>query len=161
MYRPRFGRATAIGIAIAALAVAATAGPASAQTDVPPMTDATGNTAFGVNWQFGTPQLPGLLTWNPIAANTTPVVTGNLYLNNSAGVHARLQIVHYDAALNPIATATSNIRTGNGGLDAFPVNFGNIQTVSQHVHIKLRDDRGGVWGTRDELHCTPLMAACT
>ena len=52
MQRTRFGRAAATAIAIASLAVAATAATASA-SDVGPMIDASGKTAFGNNWQFG------------------------------------------------------------------------------------------------------------
>ena len=83
MQRIRFGRAAATAMAIASLAVAATAATASA-SDVGPMTDATGKNAFGNNWQFGAPQLPGILDWNVAGANTTPVLSGSHFLEELA-----------------------------------------------------------------------------
>ena len=91
MQRTRFTRAAATTMAIASLAIAATAGTASA-SDVGPMIDATGDTAFGNNWQFGAPTLPGTLDWNVAGANTTPVLTGSSYLRNSLGISSRLQL---------------------------------------------------------------------
>lgn len=159
MQRTRFGRAAATAMAIASLAVAATGATASA-SDVGPMIDASGDTAFGNNWQFGAPQLPGTLTWNVNGGNTTPVLTGSNYLKSSPGVSSRMQLRHYDANLNVTATRTSPIINGAAGLIVGAVNFGNVTSTSQHVHIVLRDNRSGSWQDVDNVHCTPALLVC-
>jgi hypothetical protein len=159
MQRTRIGRATAIAMAIATLGVAAAAAPASAQTDVGPLSDTTGLTEFGNNYQFGVPQDPGFLAWNQAGANTVPRLTGTLFLNNSPGVRARLQLVHYLPNGTTVKQA-SPIELGTGALDIFPVDFGSTNSTSTHVHVKLRENRSGSWQTVDDVHCTPLLAAC-
>jgi len=161
MQRTRFGRAAATAMAIASLAVAATAATASA-SDVGPMIDASGKTAFGNNWQFGAPQLAGTLDWNVNGANTTPVLTGSHYLKSSLGVSSRVQLRHYgDATLNNLtATRTSPIIQGAAGLILGAVNIGNVASTSQHVHIVLRDNRSGTWDDVVDVHCTPALMVC-
>ena len=159
MQLSRFTRAAATTMAIASLAAAATAGTASA-SDVGPMTDASGDTAFGNNWQFGAPTLPGLLDWNAAGANTTPVLTGSNFLRNSLGISSRLQLRIYDPAGNLTATRTSPIINGANGLVVGAVNIGNVNSTSQHVHIVLRDNRSGSWQDVANVHCTPSMALC-
>ena len=159
MQRFRFTRAAATTMAIAGLAMAATAATASA-SDVGPMTDASGGTAFGNNWKFGAATLPGTLDWNVAGANTTPVLTGSNFLNNSLGISSRLQLRIYDPAGNLTATRTSPIINGANGLVIGAVSIGNVTSSSQHVHIVLRDNRSGSWQDVANVHCTPTLALC-
>ena len=162
MQRTRFGRAAATAIAIASLAVAGTAATASA-SDVGPLIDATGDTAFGNNWQFGAPQAVGILDWNVAGMQTTPVLTGSNFLKSSPGVSSRVVLRHYDAGGIVTATRSSPILDGAAGLVVGAVNIGNVTSTSQHVHVVLRDNRSGFWsdvpGTN--VHCTPALLACT
>lgn len=163
MQRTRFGRAAATAMAIASLAVAATAATAAtaSASDVGPMIDASGDTAFGNNWQFGAPQLPGTLNWNVNGANTTPVLSGSNFLKGSLGISSRVQLRHYDANGNLTATRPSPIINGAAGLIVGAVNIGNVTSTSQHVHIVLRDNRSGSWQDVDNVHCTPALAVCS
>ena len=159
MQLSRFTRAAATTMAVASLAVAATAGTAAA-SDVGPMTDASGDTAFGNNWKFGAPTDPGTLDWNVAGANTTPVLTGSNFLHNSLGISSRLQLRIYDPAGNLTVTKTSPIINGANGLVVGAVSIGNVTSTSQHVHIVLRDNRSGSWQDVANVHCTPTMALC-
>jgi hypothetical protein len=159
MQRTHFGRAAATAMAIASLAVAATAATASAST-VGPMVDTSGDTAFGNNWQFGTPQLPGILNWQPNGANTTPVLTGNNFLSSSPGVSSRVQLRIYAPNGSLTATRTSPVIAGAAGLIAGGVMIGNVMSTSQHAHIVLRDNRNGNWQDVADVHCTPVIPAC-
>ena len=159
MQLSRFIRAAATTMAIASFAAAATAATASA-SDVGPMIDATGDTAFGNNWQFGAPTAPGTLDWNVAGANTTPVLTGSNFLQNSLGISSRLQLRIYDPAGNLTVTKTSPIINGANGLVVGAVSIGNVTSTSQHVHIVLRDNRSGSWQDVANVHCTPSMELC-
>ncbi len=160
MQRTRFTRAAATTMAIAGLAVAAAAGTASA-SDVGPMTSASGDTAFGNNWKFGAPTLPGTLDWNVSGANTTPVLTGSNFLRNSLGISSRLQLRFYDSSGNLTVTRTSPIINGANGLVVGPVSIGNVTSTSQHVHIVLRDNHTGSWQDVANVHCDPTLALCS
>jgi hypothetical protein len=125
--------------AAAAMALAfATAGPASAwSVDHPKITNA--GIDFGLNWDgFGAPLNGGSLVWN-VAANgaVKPHLTGNLYLNNSSGVRARMRIDYYDAAHNLLTTKW-------GGIVSAPDNALHVYAVDlepyaannvYHVHV--------------------------
>lgn len=128
-----------LATAAAAVAIASVAAaPASAYTiDRPKITDS--GIDFGTNWDtFGAPLNGGYLYWNVNAAGVvTPHLTGNLYLKNSNGTCARMQIDYYDVAHNLITTktggrvcATSNaLHTWSVNLQPFGAN--NVH----HVHV--------------------------
>jgi hypothetical protein len=125
------------------------------------MIDASGDTAFGNNWQFGAPQLAGNLNWNVSGANTTPVLTGSNFLRNSLGISSRVQLRFYDPSGTLTVTKTSPIIDGlAASLVVGSVNIGNVTSTSQHVHVVLRDNRSGSWQDAANLHCTPALAAC-
>ena len=98
----RISRNMAAAMAVAALAVAGTAGSAFAVPIDPVGPLNNGNVGYGNSWAGGNVTASANLDWNnPAGSNqTTPrlVAPGNLYIENAAGVEARMQIVHYSDA---------------------------------------------------------------
>ena len=149
----RFTRTMAAAMAIAALGVAGTGSASAAPLDpVGPLNN--GNVGYGTSWAGGSATGSPTLDWNnPVGSNlTTPQLTapGNLYIENAAGVQARMQIVHYSDAAHTslIATRDGGTKVGTGAfLDVFPIVLGGVNSTATHVHVNLQKKIGGVWTT--------------
>ena len=150
----RISRTMAAAMAVAALAVAGTAGSASANPidTVGPLNN--GNVGYGNGWAGGNVTGSANLDWNnPFGSNlTTPRLTApRQHLHRErARVEARMQIVHYSDAAHTslIATRDGGTKTGTGAfLDVFPVVLGGVTSTATHVHVNLQKRIGGVWTT--------------
>jgi len=138
--RSRLLRWLAGGVASVALALGL-AGPASAwpwADDRPRLTNQ--GIDFGINWDgFGAPLNGGELHWHTDAAgNVRPhLVNGNLYLNNSSGTTARMQIDYYDAAHNLLATRYGGAVTApDNALHSYAVDLDPYEAPNVfHVHV--------------------------
>ena len=138
--RSRLLRWLAGGVASVSLALGI-AGPASAypwDDDRPKLTNQ--GIDFGINWDgFGAPLNGGELHWHTDAAgNVRPhLVNGNLYLNNSSGTTARMQIDYYDAAHNHLATRYGGeVTAPDNALHAYSVDLDPYEAPNVfHVHV--------------------------
>jgi hypothetical protein len=149
----RITRTMAAAVAAASLAAAVGAGSASAAGPIDPVAALNNsNVAYGTSWAGGLASGTPDLHWNQNGNLTTPrlVAPGNLYIENTFGLEARLQIQHYsDAAhTNLIATRDGGTKVGTGGfLDVNPIVLGGVTSTATHVHINLQKKIGGVWTT--------------
>ena len=112
------------------------------------------NVGYGTSWAGGAAGGAGILDWNnPVGSNlTTPqlIAPGNLYIENTNGVEARMQIVHYSDAAHSslIATRNGGTKVGTGAfLNVFPVTLGGVNSTATHVHVNLQKRIGGAWTT--------------
>lgn len=149
----RITRMTAAAMSVAALA-AVSAGSASAAPLDPVGPLNNGNVAYGTGWAGGLATGAPNLDWNNLAGSnlTTPrlIAPGNIYIENAAGVEARMQLVHYrDAAHSSlIATRDGGTKVGTGAfLDVFPIVLGGVNSTAAHVHVNLQKKIGGNWTT--------------
>jgi hypothetical protein len=120
--------------ATVAMAIAAWAAPASAITDYPPLPWSVENVVvtepqvdFGdgtILDFFGNP-MPGhvIWLWDPDDDSFWPVLDGRLFINNAAGLCARMQIAYY-------ASGGILLTTRNGGTVCSPDNRLNYWNVS-------------------------------
>jgi hypothetical protein len=136
--------------ATTAIALAATAGPAMAAPTDPVLLN-NAELAFGTTFVGNDATVGGTLDWNQSGATTTPRLTGNLYIQNAAGVESRMVIEHY-----PSATDHSTHIDRQGGtkigtgvfLNAFSVLVGGVNSTYTHVHVLLQKKEAGVWRTK-------------
>jgi hypothetical protein len=150
----RISRTMAAAMAVVALAVAGTAGSASAAPIDPVAALNAGAVGYGSSWSGGLARGNATLDWNnPLGTNsTTPrlIAPGNLYIENAAGLQARMQIVHYTDATETtvIATRDGGTKTGTGAfLDVFPIVLGGVASTSPHVRINLQTRGALGWTT--------------
>jgi len=139
-------------------ATLAFASPALA-TDVGPLAGPNGNVSFGVGWAAGAPAGPGLLDWNPVGAMNTPHLSGQLNMRDvSAASTAFLRIQYRDANHVVTGSQSSVAQPGvPGARISYPVNFGSLQTPSQHVHVQLVGNGGVIL---DEAFCDSTDLTC-
>jgi hypothetical protein len=141
-----------------AAATLAFASPALAQTNVGPLAGPNGNVSFGTGWAAGAPAGPGLLTWNPVGALTTPNLTGQLTLRDQpANASADIQMEFFDGVHSSLGSQFSPAEPGvPGARVSYPVSLGSFQSISNHVHLYLR--RNGT--VIDTAICNLGAAAC-
>jgi hypothetical protein len=151
----RITRTVAAAMSVAALAVSIGAGSASAAPLDPVGPLNNGNVGYGTSWAGGSAVGSPTLDWKNIPLGsvfTQPTLLsgGNLYIENTAGVEARMQIVHYSDAAHSsvIATRDGGTKVGTGAfLNVFPINLGGVNSTSPHVHVNLQKKVNGLWTT--------------
>lgn len=160
----RFGAAAALltaALASATIASSASAQQALGDPDLFTLSPTSWETKFGTVCQVaGDPLSDAALVWNLDAAgDITPQVTGDICVQPlSNSVQAQIVIEYYDDDHEVAATRLSKKKTGNGGLDVFPVDRGELTFGSaniDHVHVVLMDDRANP-GTLDQVDMTAL-----
>jgi len=104
----------------------------------------------------GPPAGTASLDWDENAAQTTvrPHLTGQICIQDSSGVNARVKIEFCDQNWVPIGRQIGGIATGNGGLHVANVDLRSSTRFSSalmhHIRVVLLDDRA-VPGTFAEV----------
>jgi hypothetical protein len=65
---------------------------------------------FGNNLFLGTPLNGGIINWDVTGNIVTPLISGQLWLNNLSGVCHRVRVVYHDAAHNEIGTSETGLK---------------------------------------------------
>ena len=105
---------------------------------------------FGSNWNGAAnePNDGGNLYWDTTGGVVTPTLSGRLFMNNVAGLRARLRIDYYDAAHNRIALRHSTWRTAAPGFNAFDfvdfAPFGASNVYGVEVSTQYEDAAGDI-----------------
>lgn len=109
-----------------------------------------------VGFDFGTqglvnngPACPGTLRWDLGSATITPHLTGTLYMKNSAGATARLQLKHYDVHDTLLATTNGAGKLALDDDEEFTIDLGAYSnTLAYRVDTALQVKVGNSWVTQ-------------
>lgn len=144
----RVARAAAVLTAVGALVGLAT--PAHAvvlDTDRPHIT--AQELDFGTNWFAGAPLNGGFLNWDVTSGVVTPILTGNLYINNASGTCARMQMVYWNGTTK-MTTKNGALKCANdGSLHTFSINmspFADKDITKVTVRLQVQNTNGTFTG---------------